>query len=105
MTGALKAVFAIAAFAASLGIASAAFAGPNCTCRYKGQAYALESCVCLTTSEGPRLACCGMVLNNTSWKFTEKHCPVVETEPPTINQSLAAWANKSRPGDRTIRRE
>ncbi len=49
---------------------------PNCTCRYAGQSYALDTCVCIVTPQGARMACCGMVVNNTSWKFTRNGCPV-----------------------------
>lgn len=51
-------------------------AGPECTCRFAGQSFQLKSCACITTSAGPRIACCGMVLNNTSWTFTQKACPL-----------------------------
>ncbi len=51
-------------------------AGPECTCRFAGESFALKSCACITTPVGPRIACCGMVLNNTSWTFTEKACPM-----------------------------
>jgi len=51
-------------------------AGPECTCRFAGQSYQLKSCACITTPAGPRVACCGMVLNNTSWTFTQKACPL-----------------------------
>lgn len=48
----------------------------NCTCRYAGQSFALDTCVCITNSSGSRRACCGRVLNNTSWKFTNEACPI-----------------------------
>jgi hypothetical protein len=76
-----------------------ALAGPSCTCRFKGESYAIDSCVCLSTSEGPRLACCGFVLNNTSWNFTKKLCPVAEGSPSMTNQSLAAWSEKAPSDD------
>ena len=51
-------------------------AGPSCTCRYAGQSFQVNSCVCITTSAlGPQVACCGMVVNNTSWTFTKNACP------------------------------
>ena len=49
---------------------------PNCTCRYAGQTYAVASCVCIVTPNGARMACCGKVLNNTSWKFMSDICPI-----------------------------
>ena len=51
---------------------------PNCTCRYAGQSYALESCVCIVTAGTARMACCGRVLNNTSWTFSGATCPIAE---------------------------
>lgn len=49
---------------------------PNCTCRYSGQSYSLASCVCIETANGGRMACCGKVLNNSSWNFTGAVCPI-----------------------------
>ena len=48
---------------------------PDCTCRVEGRSVAVGATACLRTAEGPRLAECGMVLNNTSWRVTAKTCP------------------------------
>ena len=93
MAGVLKTWITVVVLVGVFGFAIPANADPNCTCRYKGQSYALESCICLSTSAGPRLACCGMVLNNTSWNFTDRHCPVVER--PVPKQTFAVWSNKA----------
>lgn len=47
----------------------------NCFCRAKGRMFAIGESACLATGDGPRLAECGMVLNNTSWRFTARPCP------------------------------
>ena len=47
----------------------------NCFCRAQGRTFAIGETTCLSTSEGPRVAECGMVLNNTSWQFTARPCP------------------------------
>jgi putative hemolysin len=47
----------------------------DCYCRAQGKMFAVGETICLRTSEGPRMAQCGMVLNNTSWRFTERPCP------------------------------
>jgi hypothetical protein len=47
----------------------------NCICRAQGRSFAVGQNVCLQTPDGPRIAECGMVLNNTSWHFTEHPCP------------------------------
>jgi hypothetical protein len=47
----------------------------NCYCRAQGKTFAVGETACLRTGEGPRLAECGMVLNNTSWQFTGRTCP------------------------------
>lgn len=47
----------------------------NCFCRAKGRTFAIGESACLATGDGPRLAECGMVLNNTSWRFTARPCP------------------------------
>jgi Flp pilus assembly protein TadG len=47
----------------------------NCFCRAQGKTFAVGETACLRTGEGPRVAECGMVLNNTSWRFTARPCP------------------------------
>ena len=47
----------------------------NCFCRAQGKTFAVGETACLRTGEGPRIAECGMVLNNTSWQFTARPCP------------------------------
>lgn len=49
--------------------------GPDCTCRIEGRSVAVGATACLRTAEGPRVAECGMVLNNTSWQITRRPCP------------------------------
>ena len=47
----------------------------ECYCRAQGRMFSVGETVCLRTGQGPRLAQCGMVLNNTSWRITAKACP------------------------------
>jgi putative hemolysin len=47
----------------------------NCYCRAQGKTFAVGETTCLRTADGPRVAECGMVLNNTSWQFTTRSCP------------------------------
>lgn len=61
--------------------AGMAQAGPDCTCRYAGADFNVGTCTCITIGGKSKLACCGMVLNNTGWKFGEGTCPVAESEP------------------------
>lgn len=56
--------------------------GIDCTCRYGGQSYAQNACVCIVTPNGARLACCGKVLNNASWQFTTDMCPTAAKPTP-----------------------
>jgi len=63
----------IAACDATLSLAAA-----DCTCRSQGRDYDLGKSVCLQTPKGARIATCGMVLNNTSWQFSETPCVVSE---------------------------
>lgn len=46
----------------------------DCTCRALGRSFELGTKVCLKTPHGPRLATCGMSLNNTSWHFSKEPC-------------------------------
>jgi hypothetical protein len=47
----------------------------DCTCRVEGRSVAVGATACLRTADGPKLAECGMVLNNTSWQITRRPCP------------------------------
>jgi hypothetical protein len=55
---------------------SAAAADPNCICRARGKEFELGQSTCLASPKGPRVATCGMVLNNTSWQFTDTPCVI-----------------------------
>lgn len=48
---------------------------PPCTCRADGRDFQMGEVVCLRTNQGPRLARCVMVLNNTSWETIQQSCP------------------------------
>lgn len=48
---------------------------PDCRCRAAGVSVQVGQSACLATPAGRRLATCGMVLNNTSWQFSERPCP------------------------------
>jgi hypothetical protein len=69
-------------------LVSAASADPNCICRARGQEFELGQSTCLQSPKGPRIATCGMVLNNTSWQFTDTPCVIslapTEAEPVAL---------------------
>ena len=52
-----------------------------CLCLYDGQYFGQGQCVCMATPRGPRLACCGKVLNNSSWSFLADSCPIADVQP------------------------
>ena len=67
-------------------------AAADCTCRALGRDFELGRVVCLSTPNGPRLATCGMVLNNTSWRISDTPCVtthgnVERVSRPTITPS------------------
>jgi hypothetical protein len=64
-------------------------ASADCTCRFQGRDYDLGQNVCMGTPKGARMATCGMVLNNTSWQFSETPC-VVSAAPPAQPPAKAA---------------
>jgi hypothetical protein len=64
-------------------------AGADCTCRALGQHFALGRAVCLSTAQGPRLATCAMVLNNTSWRFSDVPCVVGQELPARVSGLVA----------------
>ncbi|MBS8259263.1 hypothetical protein DYI23_03430 [Roseibium polysiphoniae] len=53
----------------------------DCTCRYLGQDYQVGELICLKSPSGKRVAVCGMMLNNTSWKITDAPCPTAQLTP------------------------
>ena len=81
---------AVAAFPAATVTASQA---ADCICRAQGREFELGQTVCLASPKGPRIATCGMVLNNTSWQFSDTPCvisaaPVRETPYRAANALL-----------------
>lgn len=50
-------------------------AAADCTCRGPGVVAHHGQTICLHTPDGPRLARCDMVLNNSSWTFLPAPCP------------------------------
>jgi len=68
-------------------------ARPDCTCRYFGVKYRIGETVCLRGPDGPRLARCSMMLNNTTWETLDRSCPTSARAPVTL-----AAAFLCRPG-------
>ncbi|MEQ9327011.1 MAG: hypothetical protein RJQ21_06920 [Rhodospirillales bacterium] len=83
---------------------SVALAGPNCTCRYAGADFGLGACTCITISGKSKLACCDMVMNNTSWKFGEGTCPVSQAPEQETDTAGKAGA-RPQSGDATQQAE
>ncbi len=52
-----------------------------CLCLFAGTTYEQAECACLPTPNGPRLACCGKVLNNSSWMFMGASCSLSQNRP------------------------
>lgn len=48
-----------------------AVAGPNCTCRYRGENFQIGEVACILG----QLKQCEMKLNNTSWRTLSDGCP------------------------------
>jgi hypothetical protein len=51
-------------------------AAAECTCRLNGRDMPLGQSACIPGPRGARIATCGMVLNNTSWQFSDTPCVV-----------------------------
>ena len=84
------------ALAVFLGGLTEAAAGPQCSCRYKGQDVPVGGQVCLKTPQGMRIATCGFELNNTSWKFSRRSCGQVAGDTSPIGQSQSVAFLESR---------
>ena len=72
-----------------------------CTCRYQGEDFVLGEEVCMDRTSGSTMARCEMVLNNTSWKFTEAPCPVTNVLPseesePTEPSNMSVVLNVTK---------
>ncbi|MBY8915592.1 hypothetical protein KUG85_01385 [Nitratireductor sp. L1-7-SE] len=64
----------IAALAVALSLPVAGASAAECQCRANGSAFRQGETTCLALPDGPRLARCEMVLNNSSWKILDQAC-------------------------------
>ena len=75
---------------AVLTAAASTLAVADCTCRAQGRNFEQGQAVCLATPNGPRIATCGMVLNNSSWEVSQSPCvysqPVQQPPRPAAAQ-------------------
>ncbi|TYC65828.1 hypothetical protein FMN63_26050 [Stappia sp. BW2] len=82
-------VFSGLIFAEVLGFRASAIAQDiSCTCRYKGEKYGIGESICLKSPSGLRMATCEMVLNNTSWQFSNAPCPLTQNQSPAIDRLI-----------------
>ena len=84
----------IAVLAATACLISAAAA--DCTCRAFGRNFDLGGTACLATPSGPRLATCVMVLNNTSWQFSDTPCVAADDTDIRVGPGVAAGGGDRR---------
>jgi len=56
----------------------------DCKCIANGRIFHHGEIACLHLPSGPRLAQCGMVLNNSSWIKLQDGCPVAEAGASSI---------------------
>jgi len=79
-----RSLLALVVVATAMVFAAGAWAdsaqGRDCWCRYSGKAYLEGSCICMRTPSGLRRACCGRVLNNSSWSFKPTGCVMSELD-------------------------
>jgi hypothetical protein len=92
--GPLAAVVLVAALDAL-----ATSAAADCTCRAQGRDFEQGQTACLMSPKGPRLATCGMVLNNSSWEFSDAPCKVSGVAPPRAPRSMARVAATAPKGE------
>lgn len=88
-----RACLAVIALIAGTNLSPAA----DCTCRSQGRDYELGTSVCLQTPKGARIATCGMVLNNTSWQFSDTPC-VISQMPGEASPRLEQASHRSPRG-------
>jgi hypothetical protein len=84
-------LFSLSAAALAALLSTSALA--DCTCRAQGRIFEQGQAVCLATPNGPRIATCGMVLNNSSWEFSQSPCvysqPVLQQRPAAAHHDHA----------------
>jgi hypothetical protein len=87
-------VWSACAVAASTATSAAA---ADCTCRAMNRDFELGRSICLHTPQGARLATCGMVLNNTSWKISSTPCVESMNRPifPAYGAATLEYARKT----------
>jgi len=92
--------------AAAIGLAATVSGAPafaECTCRYQGTFYELGQCVCMRVGGTTRRACCGKVLNNTSWSFGGRSCDMVQNK-AMPRATPAPWSIAQRATRPAVRR-
>jgi hypothetical protein len=72
----------LAIVAAFLAGAAGAHTTHPCPCRYPGGVAPPGAVVCLDVNGKRSLARCEMVLNNSSWRFLDKPCPIASPAQP-----------------------
>ena len=93
----LAAVFAsLVATIVTRVLAADLVADANCTCRGLGRNFELGETACLETPKGPRIATCGMALNNTSWLFSDTPCVAARGSPPVPDEQAKSQARHAR---------
>jgi hypothetical protein len=70
-------------------------AAPDCRCRYQGAFFEVGRCVCMRIGGVTRRACCGKVLNNTSWSFVGNSCDLVQKDDKP-RATPAPWSTAKR---------
>jgi len=65
-----------------------AVAGPNCTCRFRGENFQIGEVACIMGE----LKQCEMKLNNTSWRKVSEGCPQVQLQQNQPAQSSVPGA-------------
>jgi hypothetical protein len=64
-------------------------AAADCTCRAQGRNFEQGQTACLATPKGPRLESSGMVLNISSWEFSDSPCTVSNVSMPGVSRSAS----------------
>lgn len=95
----------ISAISLAVGLAAVACAATGqaslaaeCTCRAGGRDHEVGRTLCLSTPQGFRLATCGMVMNNTSWRFSDTPCAGVRQEGAGADVAIIPAPEASEPG-------
>jgi hypothetical protein len=84
-------------------VSQVTMAAADCRCRgSNGTLFQQGELACIKTAKGPRLARCGMILNNSSWTVVRDDCPTAMATPLADAMPIGRIATRAAPAAEPI---